>query len=154
MTQVTHNLEPPGQGMAIPCGGSGAALPDSKYQPISNSSVGVLLGTAVGDSLGLPAERLTPERISKNGWNQWRQRFFFAQKYFESIDPYLSNVVRVGCSEKIHTFYVFCKSSTRCSSTLLQLYIADNLMNFYRLSIKALRQRNFYNNTSKSRERN
>ena len=75
------------------------------------------------------------------------QVFFFAQKYFESIDPYLSNVVRVGCSEKIHTFYVYCKSSTRCSSTLLQLYIADNLMNFYRLSIKALRQRNFHNKT-------
>ena len=51
----------------------------SKYHPISNSSVGVLLGTAVGDSLGLSAERLTPERISKNGWNQWRQRFFFGK---------------------------------------------------------------------------
>ena len=82
------------------------------------------------------------------------QVFFFAKKYFESIDPYLSNVVRVACSKKFILFYVHGKSSTRCSSTLLQLYIADNLMNFYRLSIKALRQRKFYNNTRKSCERN
>jgi len=37
---------------------------------------GILLGTAVGDSLGLPAEGLSRERIARLGWKgNWRQRF-------------------------------------------------------------------------------
>ncbi len=35
---------------------------------------GVLLGTAVGDSLGLPAEGLSPARIQKLWQGEWRQR--------------------------------------------------------------------------------
>lgn len=39
---------------------------------------GLLLGTAVGDSIGLPAEGLSREAIDKLGWrNNWRQRLFF-----------------------------------------------------------------------------
>jgi hypothetical protein len=36
---------------------------------------GVLLGTAVGDALGLPAENLSPERIHRLWKGEWRMRF-------------------------------------------------------------------------------
>jgi ADP-ribosyl-[dinitrogen reductase] hydrolase len=36
---------------------------------------GVLLGTAVGDALGLPAENLSPERIHRRWNGEWRMRF-------------------------------------------------------------------------------
>jgi ADP-ribosylglycohydrolase len=38
---------------------------------------GVLLGTAVGDALGLPAENLSPARIRRLWKGQWRMRFCF-----------------------------------------------------------------------------
>lgn len=38
---------------------------------------GVLLGTAVGDALGLPAENLSPTRIRRLWRNEWRMRFIF-----------------------------------------------------------------------------
>ena len=66
--------------------------------------------------------------------------FFFAQEYFKSIDRYLSNSEKVASSrENFYTFYSYYKSSTRCSSIQLQLYYTDNLMNFYRLSIKSFK---------------
>ena len=66
--------------------------------------------------------------------------FFFAQEYFESIDRYLSNSEKVASSrENFYTFYSYYKSSTRCSRIQMQLYFADNLMNFYRLSIKSFK---------------
>src|SRR5580692_5050571 len=37
--------------------------------------IGTLIGTAVGDALGLPAENLPPERIRKMWGGQWRMRF-------------------------------------------------------------------------------
>ena len=37
----------------------------------------VLLGTAVGDSLGLPAEGLSARKIAKRWRGQWHQRFAF-----------------------------------------------------------------------------
>lgn len=41
---------------------------------------GVLMGTAVGDSLGLPAEGLTPAQIKRRGWRgDWRHRFVFGR---------------------------------------------------------------------------
>jgi len=39
----------------------------------------VLLGTAVGDSLGLPAENLPPWRIEKRWSGAWSQRFVFGR---------------------------------------------------------------------------
>ncbi|MFT7514727.1 MAG: ADP-ribosyl-[dinitrogen reductase] hydrolase, partial [Candidatus Omnitrophota bacterium] len=36
--------------------------------------MGILLGTAVGDSLGLPAEGLSRARIRALGWHPWRHR--------------------------------------------------------------------------------
>ena len=38
---------------------------------------GVLLGTAVGDALGLPAENLSPDRIRKWWRGEWRMRLLF-----------------------------------------------------------------------------
>ncbi|MBN2164014.1 MAG: ADP-ribosylglycohydrolase family protein [Pontiellaceae bacterium] len=49
------------------------------YYSIENPIHGVLIGTAVGDSLGLPAEGLSPERIKANGWSQWRHRLLFGK---------------------------------------------------------------------------
>ena len=73
------HTESPGQGMAIPCGGAGAEPPVRSYYPISNFLEGVMIGTAVGDSLGLPAEGLSPQRIAKNGWSKWKQRLIFGK---------------------------------------------------------------------------
>lgn len=44
---------------------------------LGQSCAGVLLGTAVGDSLGLPAEGLSPWRIHALWKGTWRQRLFF-----------------------------------------------------------------------------
>ena len=38
---------------------------------------GVLLGTAVGDALGLPAENLSPGRIRRLWHGEWKMRFLF-----------------------------------------------------------------------------
>jgi ADP-ribosyl-[dinitrogen reductase] hydrolase len=40
---------------------------------------GLLLGTAVGDALGLPAENLSAEKIRKRWNGQWRMRFIFGK---------------------------------------------------------------------------
>lgn len=40
---------------------------------------GVILGTAVGDSLGLPAEGLSPARARKLFGREWRHRFIFGR---------------------------------------------------------------------------
>ena len=40
---------------------------------------GLILGTAVGDAVGLPAEGLKPERIKNLGWTDWKHRFFFGK---------------------------------------------------------------------------
>ncbi len=41
---------------------------------LTESLRGVLLGTAVGDALGLPAEGLSPRTIRRLGWSPWRHR--------------------------------------------------------------------------------
>src|SRR5689334_11543381 len=49
-------------------------------QPAFRESLaGVLLGTAVGDALGLPAENLSPERIRRRWKGQWRMRLCFGR---------------------------------------------------------------------------
>ena len=40
---------------------------------------GVLLGTAVGDALGLPAEGISRGRIQRMWHGQWRLRFLFGR---------------------------------------------------------------------------
>ena len=40
---------------------------------------GALLGTAVGDSLGLPAEGMSRQRIQRRWHGQWRHRFLFGR---------------------------------------------------------------------------
>jgi ADP-ribosyl-[dinitrogen reductase] hydrolase len=46
---------------------------------IQNIYQGIIIGTAVGDSLGLPAEGLSTSRIERNGWRAWRHRFIFGK---------------------------------------------------------------------------
>ena len=40
---------------------------------------GLLLGTAVGDALGLPAENLSAEKIRKRWNGEWKMRFIFGK---------------------------------------------------------------------------
>lgn len=44
-----------------------------------NALVGVLIGTAVGDSLGLPAEGMSRQRIRARWGGVWRHRFLFGR---------------------------------------------------------------------------
>ncbi len=46
---------------------------------LNSAFTGVLLGTAVGDALGLPAENLSPECIRKRWKGQWRMRLLFGR---------------------------------------------------------------------------
>lgn len=46
---------------------------------LRDAFVGVLLGTAVGDALGLPAENLSPERIRRRWKGEWRMRLCFGR---------------------------------------------------------------------------
>lgn len=44
---------------------------------------GLLLGTAIGDSVGLPAEGLSPQAIARRKWNtNWRHRLFFGRGFW------------------------------------------------------------------------
>jgi ADP-ribosyl-[dinitrogen reductase] hydrolase len=52
------------------------ATPQEKLR---EAFVGVLIGTAVGDALGLPAEGISPQRIQRLWHGQWRHRFFFGR---------------------------------------------------------------------------
>jgi ADP-ribosyl-[dinitrogen reductase] hydrolase len=45
----------------------------------SNRFRGLILGTAVGDSLGLPAEGLAPKTIQELGWQNWRHHMIFGK---------------------------------------------------------------------------
>lgn len=48
-------------------------------QSLPDIFAGVLLGTAVGDALGLPAENLSPSRIRRLWKGDWRMRLFFGR---------------------------------------------------------------------------
>ena len=52
---------------------------ESSPRELRETLAGVLLGTAVGDALGLPAENLSPERIRKRWPGEWRMRFLFGR---------------------------------------------------------------------------
>lgn len=53
---------------------------DSGEEFLKDRLRGVLVGTAVGDSIGLPAEGLSRKTIEKLGWNSnWKQRLFFGK---------------------------------------------------------------------------
>lgn len=49
------------------------------HENVRSAFTGVLLGTAVGDALGLPAENLSPARIRKLWPGEWRMRFLFGR---------------------------------------------------------------------------
>ncbi len=46
---------------------------------MTNRLAGILLGTAVGDALGLPAEGLSPQRRQRLMAGDWRHRFLFGR---------------------------------------------------------------------------
>ena len=48
-------------------------------QDLREAFAGVLLGTAVGDALGLPAEGMSRQRIQRRWHGQWRHRFLFGR---------------------------------------------------------------------------
>jgi len=50
---------------------------ESSARELRETLAGVLLGTAVGDALGLPAENLSPDRIRKRWSGEWRMRLLF-----------------------------------------------------------------------------
>src|SRR5262245_21409015 len=47
--------------------------------PLAASFAGLLLGTAVGDALGLPAENLSPGRIHRVWKGDWQMRFLLGR---------------------------------------------------------------------------
>jgi len=51
----------------------------SESSHLKSTFAGVLLGTAVGDALGLPAENLSPVRIRKWWRGEWRMRFLLGR---------------------------------------------------------------------------
>ena len=53
--------------------------PDRLMLDFSDPLQGVLVGTAVGDALGLPAEGLSKQRIARRWHGQWRHRLFFGR---------------------------------------------------------------------------
>ena len=46
---------------------------------VQDRFAGLLLGTAVGDALGLPAEGISRGRIQRMWGGQWRHRFIFGR---------------------------------------------------------------------------
>ena len=62
---------------------------------------GLILGTAVGDALGLPAEGLSPDTIRTLQWSNWRHRFVFGKGMVSD--------------DTEHTFFV-CQALLRCGS--------------------------------------
>jgi len=52
---------------------------DSPNKMLNERFAGVLLGTAVGDALGLPAENLSPGRIRRRWNGAWRMRLVFGR---------------------------------------------------------------------------
>lgn len=51
----------------------------AQHSPTNDIFAGVLLGTAVGDALGLPAENLSPARIRRLWNGEWQMRFFLGR---------------------------------------------------------------------------
>jgi ADP-ribosyl-[dinitrogen reductase] hydrolase len=49
---------------------------------IREKFTGLLVGTAVGDALGLPAENLSPQKIQRRWKGEWRMRLFFGRGMF------------------------------------------------------------------------
>ena len=51
--------------------------PPATQKELEGRFAGLLLGTAVGDALGLPAEGMSPQRIQRLWGGLWRHRFLF-----------------------------------------------------------------------------
>ncbi|MBT64112.1 MAG: hypothetical protein CML13_12970 [Puniceicoccaceae bacterium] len=63
--------------------------------------VGLVWGTAVGDSLGLPAEGISPLTIKKLGWHDnWKHRFVCGKgmlsddtEHTHQLEPYFHDSI-------------------------------------------------------------
>src|ERR1043166_4355274 len=71
---------------------------DPKLHPHEAIS-GILLGTAVGDALGLPAENLSPGRIRRLWKSDWRMRFLFGRGMFSDDTEHTLMVAQTLLSE-------------------------------------------------------
>ncbi len=55
-------------------------MENAKGNNMTNNKLrGLILGTAVGDAIGLPAENLSATIIARLGWQEWKHRFFFGK---------------------------------------------------------------------------
>lgn len=72
-----------------------------------NTFVGVLLGTAVGDSLGLPAEGMSRQRIRARWGGVWRHRFLFGHGMVSDDTEHALIVAREQNPER-RDFYELC----------------------------------------------
>src|ERR1044072_2480170 len=65
---------------------------------------GILLGTAVGDSIGLPAEGLSSRRIQKLFHGCWRQRFFFGRGMISDDTEHTVMVAQALLTDSLNEF--------------------------------------------------
>ena len=73
---------------------------------LESNLTGALLGTAIGDSIGLPAEGLSRKRV-KQLWNgQWRQRLIFGRGMISDDTEHTLFVAQslLSCSDNATTF--------------------------------------------------
>ena len=73
---------------------------------LTSCFAGALLGTAMGDSVGLPAEGLSRKRV-KQLWNgQWRQRLIFGRGMISDDTEHTLFVAQslLSCSDNATTF--------------------------------------------------
>ena len=61
---------------------------------ISDRLSGLLLGTAVGDALGLPAEGIGPRTIQRLGWSPWRHRLVLGRGMLSDDTEHTALVTR------------------------------------------------------------
>lgn len=109
------------EAMAEPGGGEGEALRDhpvlggtvgvqfGEFAPktsLQDRFTGVLLGTAVGDALGLPSENLSATRIRERWRGRWKMRFFFGHGMMSDDTEHTLRVAQslLAHSENVRAF--------------------------------------------------
>src|ERR1043166_8903999 len=111
------------EGKRVAAGNMNAAYTSAahKLRPACGASAnwkrlfdGILLGTAVGDALGLPAENLSPRRIKRLWKNEWRMRFVFGRGM---ISDDTEHTLMVAQAMLAHGDDVTDRKSTRLNSS-------------------------------------
>jgi ADP-ribosyl-[dinitrogen reductase] hydrolase len=83
----------------IPSTGNDSSLRPINRRDFASRFAGVLLGTAVGDSLGLPAEGMTRGRIERRWHGHWRHRFIFGRGMISDDTEHMLMVAQALLSE-------------------------------------------------------